>query len=246
MTPHPAASPIALRSRASLALALCCAALIAEPIQAQAVATQNVGAQTILAQNIAAEPTVSFSSSVGPAQDAAQPKALHIVILEGDEAINNIRDRTAREPIVQVEDENHKPVAGALVLFTLHGGTGATGSASSLGSLSVTTGADGHAVAHGLQINQVTGKVTIDVHATSGNLSADTTIHQTNVTSTTQDGSNANQTVKSTTRKGIRSSSLTHNLLIVAGAIGVAAAVIVVGTRASGTTITPGIGAVGH
>ena len=30
--------------------------------------------------------------------------------VEGDGAINNIRQRTAREPIVQVEDENHKPV----------------------------------------------------------------------------------------------------------------------------------------
>ena len=32
-------------------------------------------------------------------------------IVEGEGAINNIRLRTAREPIVQVEDENRKPVA---------------------------------------------------------------------------------------------------------------------------------------
>src|SRR5579863_5849082 len=50
------------------------------------------------------------------AQDA--PK-LSIVILEGEGAINNIKQRTAREPIVRVEDENHKPVAGAAVVFTL-------------------------------------------------------------------------------------------------------------------------------
>lgn len=44
---------------------------------------------------------------------------LNLVVLEGEGATNNIRQRTAREPIVQVEDENHKPVAGAIVVFTL-------------------------------------------------------------------------------------------------------------------------------
>src|SRR5436309_12779163 len=52
---------------------------------------------------------------------AAQEPAprLNIVIVEGEGAINNIRQRTAREEIVQVEDENHQPVAGAAVSFLL-------------------------------------------------------------------------------------------------------------------------------
>ena len=58
---------------------------------------------------------------LGPTQEAAPPApALRIVILEGEDVSNNIKERTAREPIVQVEDENHKPVAGAAVLFTRH------------------------------------------------------------------------------------------------------------------------------
>ncbi len=56
---------------------------------------------------------------------------LNIVIIEGEGAINNIKQRTAREPVVQVEDENHKPVAGAAVIFALSdqgaGGTFAGG-----------------------------------------------------------------------------------------------------------------------
>ena len=32
---------------------------------------------------------------------------LNLVVLEGEGATNNIRQRTAREPIVQVQDENH-------------------------------------------------------------------------------------------------------------------------------------------
>ena len=50
------------------------------------------------------------------AQDAGR---INIVIVEGDGAINNVRQRVAREPIVQVEDENRKPIAGAAVTFLL-------------------------------------------------------------------------------------------------------------------------------
>ena len=53
------------------------------------------------------------------APQAPAPAKLNIVIVEGEGAINNIRQRTAREPIVQVEDENRRPVAGAAVLFLL-------------------------------------------------------------------------------------------------------------------------------
>jgi hypothetical protein len=104
---------------------------------------------------------------------------LNLVIIEGDGAINNIRQRTAREPIVQVEDENHKPVAGAAVLFLLPsrgaGGTFANGSH----SLSVVSDAQGRAVAQGLQVNNVKGQFQIQVTATSNGLTATATITQT-------------------------------------------------------------------
>jgi hypothetical protein len=50
-------------------------------------------------------------SSVPAVFGQAPVHTLNLVIVEGDGVINNIRQRTAREPIVQVEDENHKPVA---------------------------------------------------------------------------------------------------------------------------------------
>ena len=53
------------------------------------------------------------------AQDQAGPAKLNIVIVEGEGAINSVRQRVAREPVVQVEDENHKPVAGAAITFLL-------------------------------------------------------------------------------------------------------------------------------
>lgn len=113
---------------------------------------------------------------------AAAPMMLHITILDGEDSINDIRERTAREPIVQVEDENHKPVAGALILFSIqNGGTGAGGTFNGLTSLSVTTGADGRAVAHGLQPNKTEGEYAIAVTATLGVLVATAIIHQKNI-----------------------------------------------------------------
>ena len=50
---------------------------------------------------------------------AQAPTGLSITIVEGEGAINNIRQRVNREPIVQVEDQNHKPIAGAVVVFLL-------------------------------------------------------------------------------------------------------------------------------
>jgi hypothetical protein len=118
------------------------------------------------------------ATSVVDAQDAA-PK-LNIVIVEGDGAINNIRQRTAREPIVQVEDENHKPVAGAAVIFTLSG-QGAGGSfAGGAQSLSVVTDSQGRAVARGFHPNNVQGQYQIHVTASKNGQSANATISQTN------------------------------------------------------------------
>lgn len=112
------------------------------------------------------------------AQDA--PARLNLVVVEGEGAINNIRQRTAREPIVQVEDENHKPVAGAVVVFSLPsqgaGGTFAGGAH----SLTVISDSQGRAVAHGLRPNNVQGRYEIRVNASHGGQNASTTIAQSN------------------------------------------------------------------
>src|SRR6185312_4941540 len=118
------------------------------------------------------------ASSFAQAQDVA-PK-LNIVILDGDGAINNIRQRTAREPIIQVEDENHKPVAGAAVIFTLPS-QGATGSfTGGAHSLSVVTDAQGRAVARGFRPNNVQGQYQMHVTASNNGQTANANISQTN------------------------------------------------------------------
>ena len=114
-------------------------------------------------------------------QQPAPARKLNIVIVEGEGAVNNIRQRTAREPIVQVEDENRRPVAGAIVVFTLpdRGASGVFLDGSR--TLTVTTGPDGRAVARGFQPNNVEGKIEMRVTASqSGAAPATATITQTN------------------------------------------------------------------
>ena len=115
------------------------------------------------------------------AQETSAPQPLNLVIVEGEGATNNIRQRTAREPIVQVEDENHKPVAGAAVVFLLPD-QGASGSfANGSHMLTVTSDAQGRAVAHGFRPNNLQGKFNIRVSASFQGKTATATITQTNV-----------------------------------------------------------------
>lgn len=110
----------------------------------------------------------------------AAPK-LRIVIIEGEGAINNLRQRVAREPIVQVEDENRKPIAGAAVTFLLpQQGAGAT-FANGSRSLTILTDSNGRAVARGLQANNLNGQYEIRVTASHQGETANTTIRQSNV-----------------------------------------------------------------
>jgi hypothetical protein len=154
-----------------------------------------------------------------------QPK-LEIVIVEGEGAINNVKERVNREPIVQVEDENHKPIAGAAVVFFLPnngpGGTFADGTR----SLTVTTDAKGRAVARGIQYNRSSGQMQLRVTATAAGQTATATITQTNVA-----GAGASAGGLSTTAK---------ILIIVAVAAG-AAAGAVVATRGGSSTSSSGI-----
>jgi hypothetical protein len=110
----------------------------------------------------------------------AQAPKLNIDIIEGEDAINNIRQRTAREPIVEVTDENHKPIAGALVLFALPGGGPGGTFANGVTTLSVTTDVQGRAVATGFQPNSVAGKFEIRVTASHQGATGQTVIRQRN------------------------------------------------------------------
>jgi hypothetical protein len=162
------------------------------------------------------------------------PAKLNLIIVEGDGAINNIKQRSAREPIVQVEDENHRPVAGAAVLFLLPdsgpGGVFANGSH----QLTVMTDSQGRAVAKGLRLNKTSGKFQIQVQASYQGVTTSATITQSNAVIT---GAAA----------GGMSGKLIAILAIAGGAA--AAGIAIALTRGGGatpTTVSAGTPSVGH
>ena len=121
---------------------------------------------------------LSFLITFPPLHAQALPTELNIVVAEGEGAINNVRQRAAREPVVRVEDENHKPIAGAAVVFTLPT-EGATGEFSNgAKSLTIMTDGQGRATAQSLRMNQVAGKIPIHVNVSYRGLTARTSITQ--------------------------------------------------------------------
>jgi hypothetical protein len=159
----------------------------------------------------------------------APPTGLNINILEGEGAINNIKQRTAREPIVQVEDENHRPIAGAIVIFTLpdRGASGVFANGSR--SMTVTTDAQGQARAVGLRPNNAEGQMQIQVSVSYQGLTASAVITQTNAAG----GAGA------AAGGGVGTGKIIALLAVLGGA---AAGGIVAATRGGGSTSTTSTG----
>lgn len=104
------------------------------------------------------------------------PTELNIVVLQGEGAVNAAGQRAEHAPTVRVDDENHKPVEGVAVVFTLptEGATGEFGNGSK--TLATVTDKQGLAEAHGLRFNRLPGKVPIQVNVSYRGLTARTTI----------------------------------------------------------------------
>jgi hypothetical protein len=112
---------------------------------------------------------------------AAQDSPLHVVVLEGDGAINNIRSTRGKDPVVRVEDANNRGVPGAVVTFLVP----ASGAGAYFGdggsSLTLTTDDRGEAVARRLHANRIAGTFQIRVTASRSGQTASASINQTNV-----------------------------------------------------------------
>ena len=160
---------------------------------------------------------------------------LHIVIVEGEGAINNIKQRVNREPIVQVEDENRKPIAGAAVVFLLPGegpsGTFANGTK----TLTTVTDSQGRAVASGIRPNGQTGPLQIRVTASFSGQAATAVISQTNAVGAGGGAAGAGGGLSGTAK-----------LLIILGiAGGAAVGGIVAATRGGGSSSSSSSGSTG-
>lgn len=203
--------------------------------------SRSSGLLRLLARGLVCSLTLETLLVPLPAQTSPEPK-LQIEVLEGEGAINNIRDRRAKEPVVRVVDENSRPVKGATVSFMLPE-LGASGLFPDTGTnLTAQTDEMGQAAGRGLKPNNIAGQFQIRVTASYRGQTASAIISQTNA---------APAAVKRGSSKKIAI------LLIVAGGAAGGALAAIQGGKGStqpssptpsptpATTITPGNGAFG-
>jgi hypothetical protein len=122
-----------------------------------------------------------------PPQPQATPapaptvETLKILVLQGQNAVNSIRDGIVEMPVVEVHDENDQPLEGAEVTYELPatgpGGTFPGGKSTE----TVKSNLQGQAGAGPILLNPETGKFVIKVTAALRNRTGHTTITQTNV-----------------------------------------------------------------
>ena len=96
------------------------------------------------------------------AQNGSAPASgLKIVVVEGEDAVNIIQQRTAVAPVIEVRDRNNQPVAGAVVRFAIQGGRASFNGARTLSvttnlaglpSISIPAGLDAQGLPLGLQV----------------------------------------------------------------------------------------------
>jgi hypothetical protein len=110
---------------------------------------------------------------------APSPSGIKIVLVEGEGAINNIRERRAKEPVVHVLDDDNRPIAGASVTFQVPE-LGASATFPTGVTLTVTTDQKGEAAGKGLRPNNIAGQFQIRVTASYRGQTARAVITQTN------------------------------------------------------------------
>jgi hypothetical protein len=109
----------------------------------------------------------------------AQVRELKIAIVQGEGAFNNIERRLGRNIIVEVQDENGKPVAGADVTFVAPQ-MGASVTFEGASTMTRKTNEEGRAATSGLVPNGVEGRFEIRVLASHNGVRQSAVIAQSN------------------------------------------------------------------
>ena len=53
------------------------------------------------------------------AQADTPPTSIELTVVQGEGALNGLGQRATQEPVVEVRDQNKRPLSGAAVVFTL-------------------------------------------------------------------------------------------------------------------------------
>jgi hypothetical protein len=125
-------------------------------------------------------PVPGWGQAGGQGQALVQGSKVKIVVLQGEGALNSIKDRKAVQPSVEVRDANDKPVPGAEVVFQLPAaGPGAVFNGW-MRTQTVRSDSEGKAIASGMTPNDEDGRFNITVTATASGGSASAVIAQSN------------------------------------------------------------------
>jgi hypothetical protein len=128
-------------------------------------------------------PLPAWSQQIsGPNSNLVQGTgSLKITVVEGEGAVNSIRGRTATQPVVEVRDEQDKPIAGAEVVFQLPAAGPGGVFHGWMRTQTAKTNEEGRAAAQGLTPNEEEGRFNIKVTATEGKRTGTVVIAQNNV-----------------------------------------------------------------
>jgi hypothetical protein len=199
------------------------------------------GEQTPVSQQPAAQ-------QPAPAPMAPLPmmQSLKVTALAGNKAMNDLERGLMSPLVVQVLDQNDRPVEGAEVVFRFPlNGPGATFRGGNT-SQTVRTNGQGQAAAMNWTANNQVGSFDVRVTAAYGNQLGETTVSMTNVTRIVEDGKKGQKQTSWYSSKWVKIGIIAGGAAIVAGVVlatrgGSSAA----STTTPPITITPGSPTVG-
>ena len=178
-----------------------------------------------------------LSGAQAPATDSQSPalpvvQNLKVTALAGDQGLNDLERRVMTPLVVQVLDQDARPIEGAQVVFRfpLKGASAVFPNQQT--SQTVRTNADGQAAAAGWIANGVVGTFQVQISASRGNEFGAATISMTNVTRIVGNEQ---------TKKKSWWSSKWSKIAVIAGAAGIVTGVVLAtrgGGGSSGTTVT--------
>jgi hypothetical protein len=164
---------------------------------------------------------------------APMMQSLKVIVLEGQNSVNDVSRHIGVQPVVEIRDDNDLPVEGANVVFRLPpSGPGGMFDGKTY-SKTVRTNAQGQAGASGFVPNSQQGAFDFHVTAMAGNRMGETVIHQTN----------AENRLVVVAPKPKKTPLWRNKYVLIAAGAAAATGVAVALTRGSGNksvTITPG------
>jgi hypothetical protein len=171
-------------------------------------------------------PPSAVAQSQAPAGPPSTTQSLKVIPLAGNEEMNDLQRRIMAPLVVQVLDQDSRPVEGADVTFRFPVMGPSAVFADQINSQTVRTNADGQASAVGWTANGIVGRFQLQVTASRGNELGTAVIFMTNVTTITGEAKKK--------RKSLWSSKWTK-IGVIAGAA-VIVTVVILATRSSGSS----------